>query len=452
MLWVYNKKSNPMTKKFHTQLAKVKSKNSFRGMFELEFADKKKDGVPSVVHLIPIGQWEHDAYGPIIINNADIREYAQNFNAGVRKGVFITAGHEGFQELPAVGWIMSVEARDTGLWGTVEWTPEGIKLLSDKAFKFFSPEMCRDYEDPETHQFYRNVMTGGALTKSPYFKELESIVFSEKGAKINSNNFNDKTMNLQELLAKDITTLTDEEKAFIKSNAAELTDEQKATHTSIIDEPAGDDKEETAEEKNAREHKEADEKAAKEKADTEAANIAAGLNADGTPKEDAGAGAGKEGEDIKASEKNVTISASELAALRKKADEGAQAFAELETAKLNTAVNALMFTESNKTGSFLPKGKDAVLAFMKTLNPAQRLAFNDVLKHVVKDVSKFKEEGDGGTEGGTSQAELENKVKVKMSENPKLKYSEALKMVLSENKGLEERYDKELPSARKKTA
>jgi hypothetical protein len=280
----------------------------------------------------------------------------------------------------------------------VEWTPEGIKLLSDKAFKFFSPEMCRDYEDPETHQFYRNVMTGGALTKSPYFKELESIVFSEKG-KINSNNFNDKTMNLQELLAKDITTLTDEEKAFIKANAAELTDEQKASHTAIIEEAAADDKEETAEEKNAREHKEADEKAAKEKADTEAANIAAGLNADGSAKADEGAGeGGADGEGIKASEKkNVTISASEFNALKKKADEGALAFAELETAKLNTAVNALMFTESNKTGSFLPKGKDSVLEFMKTLNPAQRLAFNDVLKHVVKDVSKFKEEGDGSS-------------------------------------------------------
>lgn len=426
--------------KFNIQMAQYKNK-SVAGMMPFEF-DSKKGDVPDTIHLIPIGAWEHDSYGPIIINAADIREYVQNFNQKVRKGVFITAGHEGFQELPAVGWVVSVEARDTGLWGVVEWTPEGKRLLSDKAFKFFSPELCRDYEDPETHQFYRNVMTGGALTKSPYFKELEAIVFSEKGTKtFNSNEPNN--MNLQELLAKDITTLTDEEKAFIKSNAAELTDEQKASHASVIEEPVDDTTPtETEEQKVARE--------AKEKED---ANIAAGLNADGTPKETPAETVTPPAETIEAAEKgkNVVISASELDILRKKADDGAKAFAELKAAKITADVKELMFSENNKAGVFLPKGETTVRAFMETLNETQTAKFKEVLKSLVPNNGTFKEIGEGAGIDATAQAEVETKVNAKLTANPKMKYSEALKEVMSENEGLEERYSSELPSAVKKS-
>lgn len=417
--------------KFNIQMAQYKNK-SVAGMMPFEF-DSKKGDVPDTIHLIPIGAWEHDSYGPIIINAADIREYVQNFNQKVRKGVFITAGHEGFQELPAVGWVVSVEARDTGLWGVVEWTPEGKRLLSDKAFKFFSPELCRDYEDPETHQFYRNVMTGGALTKSPYFKELEAIVFSEKGTKtFNSNEPNN--MNLQELLAKDITTLTDEEKAFIKSNAAELTDEQKASHASVIEEPVDDTTPtETEEQKVARE--------AKEKED---ANIAAGLNADGTPKEPTTT------EPVEASEKKmVTINASELAILRQKADDGAKAFAELKNAKVTAEVKALVFSANNKAGVFLPKGEATLKAFMETLNETQTAKFKEVLTSLVPNNGTFNEIGDGVGVEATAQKEVETKVNAKLAANPKMKYSEALKEVMSENEGLEERYSSELPSAKK---
>ncbi len=409
-------------------------------MIPFAFDDKKGD-IPDTIHMIPIGQWEHDMYGPIIITSADIREYVQNFNQGVRKGVFITAGHEGFEELPAVGWVQSVEARDTGLWGKIEWTPEGIKLLSDKAFKFFSPELCRDFEDPQTHQFYRNVMTGGALTKSPYFKELEAIVFSEKGTKKFSNN-NEDTMNLQELLAKDITTLTDEEKAFIKANASELTDEQKASHAAIVEEPAGDEgAAETDEEKATREAKEAGD-----------ANEAAGLNRDGSAKADAGAeGEGAGAEKIEASEKDgmVTMSKQHFSILEKKANEGAQAVAELKKAKTANAVEKLVFSSTNKAGKFLPKGKDVLTKFMESMNEGQIAQFSEVLKHLPT-TAAFTEIGhENGTES-TSQAEVETKVNAKLAANPKMKYSEALKQVMSENKGLEERYDGELSPVGKK--
>lgn len=408
-----------------------KTNDKYRGIFSFEFDDKSKDGgepeIPEKIHLIPMGQWDHDLYGPIIINNADIREFIQNFNAGIRKGVFITAGHEGFEELPAVGWVTEVEARDTGLWGTVAWNDSGKELLKQKAFKFFSPEMCRDYEDPQTHEYYRNVMTGGALTKSPYFKELEAIVFSEPKLKSNFKHNENMTKSIDEVLALDITALSDEDKAVLKENADKLTDEQKVTYASVLEVKATEDEPEpkTAEEKQAEEE----------------ANIAAGLNPDGSAKDTTT----QEHSDKNG---NVVISASEYKALQKKANEGAQAFAAMEKAEITNAFEKMVFSATNKNGKFLPKVGTELRKFMEGLKKDQREAFS-VLVASIPSTAIFNEVGGADAVDGTAQAEVDSKIAEKMKLNDKMTYSGALKQVMAENKGLEERYDSELVVSKK---
>lgn len=403
-----------MTKEFSTTIVKRKGKGYNAVLpFEFDASEKNTVAIPSKVHLIPIGQWEHDLYGPIIINAADIREYQQNFNAGVRKGVFITAGHEGFMELPAVGWINEVESRDDGLWGSVEWNELGKETLKDKQFKFFSPEMYRDYEDPQTHQFFRNVLTGGALTKSPYFKELEAVVFSDRNIK---SNFEEKiimTKTIDEILAiEDVATLTDEEKTLLNANKETLTEEQKTKFAPVL---------EVAE-----------------------APVVE------TPEAPAPAEAPVvETEKIEASDKNfVQISASELAILKTKANEGAEALGKLKASELNLAVETLLFSEKNKAGAFLPKSKDTLRAFMETLNEVQKTKFSSLMKELPKN-QIFTEVGAGaGAIEGTAKAEMETKINEKISASEKagskMTYSEALKEVMSENKELSARYNEEL--------
>ena len=408
-----------MTKEFK----KSKVNEMYRGMIPLEFAEKDKVKIPDTIHIIPIGEWAHDMYGPIIINKSDIREFAMNFNAGVRKGVFITAGHEGFAELPAVGWVQDVEVRDDGLWGTVDWNENGREALQDKQWKFFSPELCRDYEDPETHSLYRNVLTGGALTKSPYFKELQAIVFSDKN--INKYNENNMSKTLEEVLALEVSALTDEDKAVLKENADTLTDEQKVTYADVLKVEATA---ETDEEKTARE--------AKEKED---ANVAAGLNPDGTEKAPEGGN-----ETIEASEKGmVKINASELAILRQKADQGALAFAELDKKNLDESVGKLVFNADTKKGAFLPKSKDAVMAFMKTLNKEQRQAFSSLVEAIPSN-QMFTEKGDLGNVDTGSMATVDAKVNEVMEKNKSMSYSEALKEVFSANPELAKSYNENL--------
>lgn len=405
------------------QFKKSKTNDKYIGVFPLEFdeagkKDKNGGAIPDVIHLVPVGQWDHDLYGPIIITSADIKEFIVNFNAEVRKGVFITCGHEGFEELPAAGWVTAVEQRPDGLWGTVEWNEIGKRSLSDKEYKFFSPEMCRDYEDPQTHQFYRNVLTGGALTKSPYFKELQAIVFSEKTLQ---SKFNDKTImkTLEEILALDIATLSDEDKAVLKEKAGELNDEQKVKYAAILGEVAT----------------------------TETPVVEEPKTEEPKPEEVPVVEEPKEGEDPqKMSEKNVTISASELTLLRQKADQGVQAFKELEAAEIKSSLDKLVFSTTNKAGKFLPKNKEAVETFMKSLNKAQRATFADLIKEIPEN-AKFTEIGSQKATDGSTIAEVDALVSTKMKANDKLSYSEALKQVMSETKGLEERYDSELQKA-----
>lgn len=408
-------------------------KGKYAGIFPFEF-DSSMEGegedasvvIPTDIHLIPIGEWMHDAYGPIKITNSDLREFMQNFNAKVRKGVFITAGHEGFQELPAVGWITALEMRDTGLWGSVEWNESGIELLSDKAFKFFSPEFYRDYEDPQTHQIYRNVLTGGALTKSPYFKELEAIVFSDKNIK---SNFNTSTMNLADVLAKDITTLTDEEKAFVKENAAQLTEEQKATYTAVIDAPVEEAPAATEEAK----VEEASAEVVTPEVVVETPVVEAPVEA--APAETA---------PVAASDKMVSMNFAEVEALKAKATEGAAAFAELKAIKLSNALKGLLFSEENKVGKFLPKSADNLRAFAETLNDAQLAKFSDLINQLPS-LEIFREVGASEAFNDVSaQAQLETLVKAKMEANSGMKYSDAMKAVFSENKELLARYNEEV--------
>lgn len=414
-----------------TTFKKSKTNDTYRGIFTFEFDDggkKKGSGaIPDTIHLIPTGQWEHDMYGPIIITASDIREFIQNFNAGVRKGVFITAGHEGFQELPAVGWVTEVEQRDDGLWGTVEWNEGGVKALTNKEFKFFSPEMCRDYEDPETHQFYRNVLTGGALTKSPYFKELQAIVFSDKNLKANFNEEQTMTKTLAEILAiEDIATLTDEEKAVLVASKESLTDDQKVKYTAIIDAPV----EETPTEETPKTEAPAEEP----KEETPAEGEAPSTDAPQTM-----------------SDKNVMvqINASELAILKEQANKGAQAFKELEAKEISDAVSKMTFSKTNSAGKFLPKSKDTLQAFMAGLNKEQRQKFSAIIAELPENTN-FSEVGAGsGAVDGTSIAEVNAKVDALMKANDKLSYSDALRQVFAENEGLEKRYTEELPSARK---
>lgn len=377
--------------------------------------------VPDEIHVVPTGAWEHPVYGEMEITSADIAEFVQNFKDRVRKDLRITAGHDNGMsggELPAIGWFKELIDRGVkGLYAVVEWTEEGRQLLSDRAYKYFSPEFYEEYSDPETGEKRKHVLVGGALTNMPYFKELDPVVaFSEPGI---INQFNEP-MDLKTILAKKPEDLTSEEKAFVAEHKSELSDDQKAAFAPVLGE--GDDKGGDEGDKANDGDKGQDDE---------------GALGGGDKKVDASEG--KQG-------KVITMSEAEVVALKNAANEGQRAFAEIEKMKLGAEVDKLVVSTSNPTGRVLPKQKDAVVELMRSLSEKQRDQFRNILNNMPKaDASIFAEVGDGGQAasdltGVSKEVDAAVKQEIKASEN-KLDYAGALKKVFAENPGLKTRYD-----------
>jgi phage I-like protein len=376
------------------------------------FAEGKSSTVvPDEIQIVPCGKWSHPVYGEMEITPADITEFVQNYTRGVRLDIPITQGHDNGMsggELPAVCWFTELMDRgQAGLFGKTKWTEEGKQLLTSGTFKYFSPEFYEQYTDPETGLKFGHVLVGGALTNKPYFKELQPVVAAFSEPEIMSK-FID-TMNIKDIVAKKASELSTEEKDFLRTHKEELNDDQKTAFKSVFDEDGG-----------------------------------AGAGGEEEPKDEP-----KEEpkDEPKVEGSEVKISATEYALLKDKADKGQQAFSLVETMKLETEVSKLVFSETNKEGKVLPKQKDSVVSFMKTLSEKQRDQFRNIVNNLPKaDAKMFGELGDGGkTVASTKAEEVKGLVdeKIKASEG-KLSFSKALSEVMKENPQLASEYNAEM--------
>lgn len=202
---------------------------------------------PTDIELLRTGTWHTPWHGDFEITLADLHEFAANFAKGIGlvegdAKLPINYAHESWDK--AAAWASKVrvdEDREALVAADIEWTPKAIEALRDGEWRYLSPEFNPrgfPWEDPEAEfEFVDNVITGAALTNIPLFKKLKPIMASRvpskktKKADVTSgdgNNHNQgESMKLEDILAKQVSERSDEEKAFLSDHAAELTDEQR---------------------------------------------------------------------------------------------------------------------------------------------------------------------------------------------------------------------------------
>lgn len=371
-----------------------------------EFADAEKT-LPEMIHVAPLGKWDHPVYGEFEVTRDVVREFIQNFENGIRKPKLpITAGHDSFEEHKAIGWMTELQEGVNGLYAKVEWTVDGQDLLLKGSFKYFSPEWFTSYTDPADGKEYGHVLIGGALTNKPFFRELESVVaFSENVIYQNNSN----TMDLEMIRAKEAADLTAEEKDFLAENVASLTAEEK--------EKFGfpKDTEETTEETEEETTGETEAQAEVTTEETVATPNVASV---------------------------VTMTAQQFNELAAQAEMGRKALQEVRTMTLAREVEQLVFSDTNKAGRFLPKDKSAVLSFMSTLEDKQRKAFNELIARIPAQ-SLFSELGTGDDHDVADDpaTELNAKVASLRSEDKALDYRTAVTRAFKENPELAKRYE-----------
>jgi phage I-like protein len=161
----------------------MKTKSYF--LESIDLADVASGG--KAIQLLKVGEFKHPTSGTIEITKSDLQRFKSNFDAKVmRTDPAINYEHlmSSAHGTKAAGWIkeLTLKNDDTELWATPEWTPEGLRQIKDKEFRYLSSEILWSYTDNETGKKYERVLKGAALTNYPVIKGMEPIMASLPGA------------------------------------------------------------------------------------------------------------------------------------------------------------------------------------------------------------------------------------------------------------------------------
>ena len=121
---------------------------------------------PEFVQLTPAGRFNgRDGRGPFVVDPAAVVAAAQGTLPLVIDEMHATdlQGPSG-GAAPARGWITELQAREDGVWGRVDWTPEGNTLVVNRSYRGISPALSSDKATGRVHRVLR-----AGLTNVPNF-------------------------------------------------------------------------------------------------------------------------------------------------------------------------------------------------------------------------------------------------------------------------------------------
>lgn len=199
--------------------------NKLRYVFDLRHVELSEtgDGTGQTwLQIMPLGTWQHPVHGKINITPDRVERFVKNFNDNVRDtDLDIDYDHKEF-DTKAAGWIKELADRGAdGLWALVEWTASAWRSLRDREYRYFSPEFVDEWEHPRTHQKFKDVLFGGAITNRPFLKGILPINLSELGLNHNLGvQMNEQLRQFAELLGVTLSEEDNDETAGEKINAA----------------------------------------------------------------------------------------------------------------------------------------------------------------------------------------------------------------------------------------
>ena len=376
----------------------------FRAFTEID--DKNQN----IITIARVGTWNHPAYGEFKITGKTIDDFVKHFKDKTRKvDIGIDVEHRSYSGY--VGWFKDLYKEGNTCKAVIEWTKEGVELLKDKTYKYFSPEIAFKYEDPETQEQFENVIIGGGITNRPYFKGLKPLLASEGESNATLDDGNDFVLFLNDLSMNKYAKMFSDLSAKDKITKAEF-DELKAAHAALSEE-----EQKTAEKPEAVEDKVEEDGAGDGKGGDDGGDAAA-----------AAASAAAD-EAAKASEAKTLSEAN--AKLAKMSEQIAKLEKENRSKVLSEKASKMLASEANKEGAFLPKAEKALLNFFETLSDRQIDMFNELLKDRAKE-GMFNEAGATGadaqvhSDGNVRNAEVVKEAEQLVKEGKFKNFSEAL--------------------------
>jgi phage I-like protein len=140
---------------------------------------KLNTNLPHIIELAKVVSGTHVNYGKVEITKEMLQSFAHNFDESVvGVDLMIDYNHE---QRGSAGWVKSVFTSIDGntLFGEVKWTPKGAQCLSDREFRYYSPEFTMNYVHPHTGVQHGPTMLGGGLVNRPFLKMEAIVTFKE---------------------------------------------------------------------------------------------------------------------------------------------------------------------------------------------------------------------------------------------------------------------------------
>lgn len=151
------------------------------------FSDKSKNiklnsDHPYIIEIARVVKGFHPNYGEVEITKKDLISFKNNFDNNV-VGVDISIDFD-HETREAAGWIKEVFLSEDGtvLLAGVRWTPKGALSLSNREFRYFSPEFNRNWIHPHTGKAHGPTLLGGGLVNRPFLK-MDAIVSLKENSK-----------------------------------------------------------------------------------------------------------------------------------------------------------------------------------------------------------------------------------------------------------------------------
>ena len=138
-------------------------------------AEGKKTVVATVTRM---GTWKHDQYGRFSITRKMLNEFVRNFeNRTYGQDIFLDKDHNHTDGAAAEFKRLFVEGNK--LRAELAFTPFGIKLATERGYRYLSAEFVEEYEDKETGEKHGALLMGAAFTIRPFVKGLDPVQLSE---------------------------------------------------------------------------------------------------------------------------------------------------------------------------------------------------------------------------------------------------------------------------------
>lgn len=128
------------------------------------------EGLPHIIQIARVAEGEHPAYGKLKITQQDLEAMERNFKSNVT-GVDL-AINEDHKKNEAFGWFKDVflSFDKQTLYAQIQWNNKGMTALSEKEYRYFSPEFRFNYVHPHSGKEHGPTLLGGALTNYPFLK------------------------------------------------------------------------------------------------------------------------------------------------------------------------------------------------------------------------------------------------------------------------------------------